>query len=80
MEIDTDEFRKAMADSLVDLTKEYLETEARENHFECDCGSTTFDIEAWEDTAGDIQAAGVCRECNERLEIDVDMSDINALR
>jgi transcription elongation factor Elf1 len=80
MNIDEDEFKQAIAEQMDEVVKDYLETKAQKGHFECpSCGNEVFDIETWE-TQGDIRAAGVCRECNERTPIDVDMSDIDALK
>lgn len=80
MNIDKDEFKRAIAEQMDEVVKEYLETKAQEGHFECpNCGNEVFDIEAWE-AQDTIRAAGVCRNCNERTPIDVDMSDIDALK
>lgn len=80
MSIDEDEFKRAIAEQMDEVVKEYLETKAQKGHFECvNCGDDVFDIETWE-SQGEIRAAGVCRKCNKRMPIDVDMSDIDALK
>lgn len=80
MNIDENEFKQAIAEQLDEVVEEYLETKAQKGHFECrSCGNDVFDIETWK-TQGDIRAAGVCRECNERMSIGVDMSDIDDLK
>jgi len=80
MKLDEDEFKRAIAEQLDEVVKEYLETKAQKGHFECsNCGNDLFDIETWE-AQSDIRAAGVCRECNERMPIEIDMSDINDLK
>jgi len=78
--LDEDEFQNAIADQMDELVEEWLESEAGEGHFECDCGSDFFDIKPWRDAAGALKASAVCRECNERMEIDVDMSEIEKIR
>jgi predicted RNA-binding Zn-ribbon protein involved in translation (DUF1610 family) len=80
MNIDKKEFKRAIAEQMDEVVKEYLETKAQKGHFECpSCGNDIFDIETWE-SQDTIRAAGVCRECNERVPIDVDTSDIDALK
>ena len=59
-----------------EMVQEYLEEEAAKDHFECECGGTSFDIEAWKSNSGDIEAAGVCQSCNKRHEIDVEISGL----
>lgn len=80
VEIDEEGLQNEIADRFDELVKEWLESEAGEGHYECDCGSYSFDVETWENASGDIRAATVCRECNNRMEIEVDMSDIDQLR
>lgn len=79
MNIGEDEFKRAIAEQMDEVVKEYLETKAQKGHFECpSCDNDVFDIETWE-AQDDIRAAGVCRNCNERMPIDVDTSEIDAL-
>lgn len=80
MSFDEDDLREAILDEAEKLAREWIEEEAGDGHFECDCGSTSFDIETWTNPAGGIEAAGVCRECNTRVDIEVDDSDIEELR
>lgn len=80
IDIDKGEFQAAVADQLDEHVSEWLETDARDGAFECDCGSSSFDIETWNESKGEIKAAGVCRECNERMNIEVDTSEIDDLR
>jgi predicted SprT family Zn-dependent metalloprotease len=80
VDIDEDGFKRVIAEQMDEVVKEYLETKTQKGHFTCsECGNDLFDIETWE-TNGDIRAAGVCRECNERMSINVDMSEIDSLK
>lgn len=79
-EIDEDEFNAGVADAVEEIVQEWIETELGNGNIECDCGSRSFDVSTWKNSSGKIEAAGVCRECNERTEFDVDMSEIDALR
>lgn len=80
VEFDEKEIQNAIADHAEELVQEWLESEARDGSFECECGSISFDIETWENANNDIRAAGICRECNDRMEIDVDTSELDELR
>lgn len=77
---DEKEFRNMVVDHVEDAVREWLESEAGDGRIECDCGSRSFDVETWTNTQGRIEAAGICRECNERLDIKVDASELEALR
>jgi hypothetical protein len=78
--IDEDSFREAIADGILENMADELQQVVQEGDIECDCGSTAFDIETWKNRQDDIKAAGVCRQCNERMVIEVDTSDIGELR
>lgn len=80
VDFDESEFKAAVADQIEEMFREHLETEVRRGHIECECGSDSFDIETWYDAADQLQGAAVCRECNERIELDIDTSDIDDLR
>lgn len=63
-------------DAVEEMIQEYLEEEASEDHFECECGGTSFDIEAWKSNSEEIEAAGVCQNCNSQHQIDVEISGL----
>lgn len=78
--MDRGDIEEAVADEAENLAREWIETEAGDGQIKCDCGTRSFDIETWKNASGEIRAAGICRECNERTEFDVDMSDLDGLR
>lgn len=77
---DEDEFTKAVADHAEAAFLEYVENEVEDGHINCDCGSQSFDIQTWEKPNGEIKGAAVCRECNDRIPVEVDLSDLEELR
>lgn len=77
VDIDTDEFEEKLKNELEKQAVEYLEDELQEGHFECECGSELFDIETWKDNSGEYKAGAVCRECNKKVDIEIDTSDFN---
>jgi hypothetical protein len=80
VDMEIDGFEGAVAEGIENSLPDYLEGEASEGVFECECGSTSFDIEAWKSNSGDIEATGVCLECNEQIQIEVDTSDLDSLK
>jgi hypothetical protein len=66
----------AFDDAVEEMIQEYLEEEASEDHFECECGGTSFDIETWKSNSGDIEAAGICQNCNTQHQIGVEISGL----
>jgi peptide subunit release factor 1 (eRF1) len=77
---DEDEFRNAIADEVESMFIEYVETEVERGNIECDCGSWSFDVETWKNSNDEYEGAAICRDCNERIELEIDTSDIDALR
>lgn len=77
---DEDEFRNAIADKVEAAFIEYVETEVGNGELECDCGSTTFDVETWQNGNSGYEGAAICRECDERIALDLDTSDIDDIR
>lgn len=77
VDFDEDEFREAFAEHAKEQFKEWIEGNAGNGGIECDCGSRSFDVETWWGPNDEIKAAGVCVSCNERVEIDVDTSDLD---
>ena len=80
IEFDEDDFRDAVADQAEEIFQEWIETEVGDGHIECNCGSTSFDTETWYNGNNDLQGAAVCRECDERIELDIDTSEIEDIR
>lgn len=80
VEFDEKEFRNTMIDQIEEHARDWLETEAGNGHIECDCGARSFDVETWTNADGRIEAAGVCRECNERTDIEFDTAELDSLR
>lgn len=80
IELDEDDFRETVADTAEEAFREWIETEVRDGHIECDCGSTSFDTETWYNGNNELQGAAVCRDCNERINLDIDTSEIDDLR
>lgn len=77
---DEDEFRNAIADHVEERFIDYVETEVGNGDLECDCGSRSFDVETWNTGNGAYEGAAVCRDCNDRIALDIDTSDIDDLR
>ena len=80
IEINEDELQNAIINQMDELVEEWLENEAGNGHWECDCGSDFFDVKSWRNADGELKAAAVCRECNERMDIEVDMTELEKLR
>lgn len=80
IDFDEDEFRAAFADQAEEMFREWVENEAGDCHIECDCGSRSFDVETWTTANNALEGAAVCRECNERIPVELDTSDLDALR
>lgn len=78
MDFDEDDFRNAIKDEIEAAFIEYVETEMGSGDLECDCGARSFDVETWENN-GRYEGAAICRDCNERIELDIDTSDIDDL-
>jgi hypothetical protein len=77
---DEDEFRNTIADAVEEMFIEYVENEAGNGDLECECGSGTFDVETWKNSNGGYEGAAICRDCNERLTLNIDTSDTDDLR
>lgn len=77
--IDEDEFREAVADSVEERFLEKVEELVSEGYYECECGSTSFDVRTWKNARGDLEGAAVCRNCNERIPIELE-ADFDELR
>lgn len=76
IDFDEDDILEAFEDQIREAFRQKIETDMQDGTFECDCGSQWFDIETWTDNRGNIKAAGVCRECNENLSIDVEIDGL----
>jgi hypothetical protein len=78
---DEDAFREQIADAVEERFIEYVENEAGNGDIECDsCGSRSFDVETWQNGNGDWEGAAVCRDCNERVPVELDTSEIDDIR
>lgn len=77
---DEDEFKKAFADAAETAFIEYINNEIGERELECDCGSRSFDVETWKNNNNEYEGAAICRNCNERIRLEIDTSDIDELR
>lgn len=81
IELDEDSFRNTIADVAEEAFIEYVETEAGNGDLECEnCSARAFDVETWKNANGGFEGAAVCRECNGRMNLEIDTSDIDALR
>lgn len=80
VDIAEDSIKEAFADAAEDAFREYVETEVGEGNLQCDCGSRSFDVETWSSGSGRIEGAAICRDCNDRIELDIDTSDLDELR
>ncbi|WP_141212161.1 hypothetical protein [Halorubrum ezzemoulense] len=76
VDADLNGLEDAFDDVAEEMIQEYLEEEASEDHFECECGGTVFDVEAWESNSGDVEAAAVCQNCNTQHQINVEISGL----
>lgn len=79
-DFDEDVFRESIADRIGDMFRAWVEREAGAGRIICDCGSRSFDVETWKTANGELAGAAVCRVCNDRVDIDIDTSDLNDLR
>lgn len=61
-----DDLREAMAEN--------IEQQIEQGEIECpdeDCGSTQLDAEVWVADGGGFEGTALCRECNTRIELDL---------
>lgn len=73
---DEGDLEDAVREHAREAFREHIETELQDGAVECDCGSTLFDIETYTDGSGEVKAAGVCRECNTPVDIEVDQDGL----
>lgn len=80
IDFDEDAFRNKIADRVEEMFIDYVENQAGDGEIECDCGSRSFDVETWKTGSGGYEGAAICRECNQRINLDIDTSDIDDIR
>jgi hypothetical protein len=64
---------------LLDVLADNYAAELQQGVIECpaeDCDSDVFDTEIWTTQSGGFEGAAVCRQCNERTELDLDDSQV----
>jgi len=71
VDFDREELLRAVADQ--------YEAQIERGEIDCpseDCSSTAFDSELWISDSGGLEGAAICLECNERIDLDIDDSDV----
>ncbi|WP_339105952.1 hypothetical protein [Haloterrigena salinisoli] len=71
MDIDTDGMLEELADAYAD--------QIEQGGIDCPsdgCDSEAFNAELWTTDAGGLEGAAVCRECNSRIDLDLEDSDV----
>jgi len=81
IDVDVDEIKEKMIDAVEEQFIEHVENELGDGGFECEnCEARSFDVETWQTSSGDYGIGAVCRECNERLNVDIDTSKLDEMR
>ncbi|TQQ83611.1 hypothetical protein EGH24_02125 [Halonotius terrestris] len=81
IDLDPDSLKEKIADAAEDMAVDHIEEQIESGAVECpNCESRSFDAATWKSGSGEYDGSAVCRECNERVELDIDMSNFNKHR
>ena len=83
MEVPIDMYPEDVRDRLEDAIRnsvdEYVKKEIREKNIECpECGSRKFSADVEKKGRGGFSEKAVCKECSERVDIEVEVGDLRS--
>lgn len=72
--IDQSEFEDAVKEALANGIAPQIEEKVRDADCPTEgCDGTISNVEVWRDNVGNLVASGICDECLEEVEIDIDL-------
>lgn len=77
---DTDKIMNSIVDEIEKIFIQHVEEQIENGSLDCECGSQEFDVEVWQSSNDSFEGAAICRDCNDRAELDIDTSEIDSLR
>ncbi len=81
IDIDPDSLKEKIADAAEGIVIDHIEEQMENGSVQCpNCKSRSFDAATWKRRSGEYDGSAVCRDCNERVELDIDMSNFNKHR
>ena len=77
IDIDVDFDRDSLLRAIADNYEKQIERGAIDCPNE-GCPGTAFDAELWIADSGGLEGAAICRDCNDRIDLNIDDSDVQA--